>query len=342
VGVLRQVVLPSLRLLVWVVIAVALCVLAFGRDGAVATGGALQPTGGAGGSVVEAERADLTSSLVLTGTVAADPAATVRATAAGTVSRVRAQVGSAVEPGTPLIDVVQTLEPVEQPAVVAPDGTVTQRPARPRTKTVTVTAGSTGTLASLAVLQDQDVAVGTDVATVSPGTLSVTAPLTQAQQFRLLTPPASARAQATGGPAPFDCTDVRTGVPAAAEGASAQPTTDPYTGMTTTPSTAQATCRVPAGTTVFAGMSVELTLELGTASGALVLPVTAVLGTVERGTAWVVGTDGEPAERELVLGLTDGTRVEVREGITEGEQVLEFAPVPSDDEAVLEGATVGG
>ena len=342
-GALRQVVLPALRLLVWAVIAVALCVLAFGRGGAVAAQGPLQPSAGAGDAVVEVERGDLTSTLVLTGTVSADPASTVRATAAGTVSRVRAQVGAAVQPGTPLLDVVQALEPVEQPAVVAADGTTTQRPPKPRTRTVTITAGSAGTLASVAVLEDQDVAVGTDVATVTPGTLSVTAPLTQSQQFRLLTPPASARAQATGGPAPFDCTDVRTGVPAAGEQApSSQPSYDPYTGMPAAPSTAQVTCRVPAGTTVFAGMSVEVSLELGTATGALVVPVTAVLGTVERGTAWVVGPDGAPVEREVALGLTDGSRLEVREGLTEGEQVLEFAPVPSDDEAVLEGALVGG
>jgi len=230
--------------------------------------------------------------------------------------------------------VVQTLEPVEQPAVVAADGSVTQRPAKPRTKTVTITAGAAGTLSSLAVLEDQDVSVGTDVATVSPGTLSVTAPLTQAQQFRLLAPPASARAQATGGPAPFDCTDLRTGVPAGGDQPSSAPSYDPFTGMAAAPSTAQVTCRVPGGTTVFAGMSVDLTLELGTATDAVVVPVTAVQGTVERGRAWVVGEDGVPAEREVVLGLTDGAQVEVREGLTEGEQVLEFAPVPSDDEAL--------
>ena len=120
------------------------------------------------------------------------------------------------------------------------------------------------------------------------------APLTQAQQFRLLKPPATASAQAPGGPAPFDCTDVRTG---AAESDSQSPAIDPYTGMPQETPTAQVTCRVPAGTTVFAGMSVDLTIDTGSAKGVLLVPVSAVLGTVGEGKVWVMGDDGEPEER---------------------------------------------
>jgi hypothetical protein len=32
----------------------------------------------------------------------------------------------------------------------------------------------------------------------------------------------------------------------------------------------------------------------------------------------------------VTLGLTDGEQVEVREGLSEGEQVLQFVPVPDD------------
>ncbi len=32
----------------------------------------------------------------------------------------------------------------------------------------------------------------------------------------------------------------------------------------------------------------------------------------------------------MVLGLTDGDQVEVREGLAEGDSVLQFVPVPDD------------
>ena len=78
---------------------------------------------------------------------------------------------------------------------------------------------------------------------------------------------------------------------------------------------------------------VEITA--GTAQGALVLPVTAVLGRVEQGKVWVVGEDGEPEERTVTLGITDGTVVQITEGLAEGDQVLEF--VPGQDVAPADG-----
>jgi membrane fusion protein, multidrug efflux system len=45
---------------------------------------------------------------------------------------------------------------------------------------------------------------------------------------------------------------------------------------------------------------------------------------------WVVGADGVQEERAVVLGLTDGDRIEVREGLAEGDSVLAFVPVPDD------------
>lgn len=335
-GLVRGVVLPSLRLLVWAVIAVALCVLAFGGDGADTAGTAVvEPSAGLGMQTVSVQPTDIASRIEVTGTVSADPAATVRSTAAGVVTRLHRAVGDTVGPGTPLLDVRVDLEPVEGAATTGPDGAVVQTPPRPRTRTVTVTAGSDGVVASIAVLKDQDVSVGTDVATISPGTLSVAAPLTQSQQFRLLAPPASAQAQARGGPAPFDCVGLTTGAAAApGTGPGGGPPIDPMTGQLLEPSTAQVTCRVPPGTTVFAGMSVDLTIDTGSAQQVLAVPVSAVLGSVAQGTVWVVGPDGVPVERPVQLGLTDGERVQVTQGLVAGDEVLEFAPVddaPVDD-----------
>lgn len=335
-GAVRTIVLPTLRLLVWAVIAVALCVLAFGRGGnSLAGADTLTPTGGVSAPTVAAQTGDVRSDLVLTGTVAADPATAVKATAAGTVRTVRAKVGDTVAADTPLVDLKVDLPPVEQPSTTAPDGTVTQPPPKQVFKVVTVTAGSAGTLTSVAVLADQDVSVGADVATVSPGTLTVTAPLTQAQQFRLLAPPATASAQAAGGPAPFECGQVSTAAPQADAAAPAPaPAVDPYSGQSAAPTTAQVTCRVPPGTTVFAGMSVDLTLDLGTAAGAVTVPVTAVQGTLGTGNVWVVpgGDASEAVKTPVTLGLTDGSVVAITDGLAAGAEVLEFTPAPADDD----------
>lgn len=325
-GFVRSVLFPGLRLVIWAIIALALSVLAFGGGGggAVSSAGPVEPSAELGRQTISAERGDISSSIELSGTVAADPAVTVRSTAAGVVTKVHRRVGERVEAGTPLVDVRTTIEPT------AADGAP---PAPPRTRTTTVTAGSAGTVASMAVLAQQEVSVGTDLATVSPGTLSVSAPMTQSQQFRLLAPPATASAQARGGPAPFVCGALSTAVAAAgAAGGSGPQGVDPYTGQQIEASTAQVTCRVPPATTVFAGMSVDLTIDTGSATQVLVVPVSAVQGTVANGTVWVVGDDGEPVARPVRLGLTDGRTVEVTEGLRVGEQLLEFTLVEPDDE----------
>jgi multidrug efflux pump subunit AcrA (membrane-fusion protein) len=195
-------------------------------------------------------------------------------------------------------------------------------------RTATVPAPAAGTLATLDVLVDQVVAVGDSVGTISPGTLSVTATLSQADQFRLLAPPATAEVEVEGGPAPFTCTGLTLGAAASDSGTStpgdgAVPQA-PSTGGTT------ARCQVPAGTTVFPGMGATVRVAAGEAADVLVVPVTAVQGSVQQGNVWVVGADGAQEERAVTLGLTDGEQVEVREGLTEGEQVLQFVPVPDD------------
>jgi hypothetical protein len=32
--------------------------------------------------------------------------------------------------------------------------------------------------------------------------------------------------------------------------------------------------------------------------------------------------DGEPVEKEIVIGITDGNRIEVKEGLEQGEKVI--------------------
>jgi membrane fusion protein, multidrug efflux system len=329
-SVVRTVVFPTLRLLVWAVIAVALVVLAF-RGGTGETGGASgpgAPTLDLNSPPVPVARGTITNTVSVTGTVVADPAVPVKATAAGTVRRVLVAEGATVTAGQALVEIryEEELTPV---AGRDAEGNPTSTPRPPRVRTATVPAPAAGKLTGLDVLVDQIVAVGDKVGAISPGTLSVTATLTQAEQFRLLAPPATAEVEVQGGPAPFTCTGLTLGAPTTPDAQAPEGEVPPPSGGTGGGTTAR--CAVPAGVTVFAGMGATVRVQAGTAENVLVVPVTAVQGSVQTGNVWVVGDDGTEEERVITLGLSDGDQIEVREGLTEGEQVLQFVPVPDDN-----------
>jgi multidrug efflux pump subunit AcrA (membrane-fusion protein) len=275
-------------------------------------------------------RGTVTNTVSVSGTVVADAAVPLKATAAGTVRRVLVAAGATVTAGQPLLEIrfEEVLEPVVGKDA---EGNPTSTPRPPRVRTATVPAPAAGTLTTLDVLVDQVVAVGDRIGSVTPGTLSVTAALTQAEQFRLLAPPSTAEVQVQGGPAPFTCTGLTLGAAPASSGDSAADDvgfTAPAPGGGSAGTTAR--CAVPAGVTVFPGMAATVLVNAGTAEDVLVVPVTAVQGSVQNGNVWVVGEDGTEEQRPVVIGLTDGEQVEIREGLAEGEQVLQFVPVPDD------------
>jgi membrane fusion protein, multidrug efflux system len=328
-SVVRTIVFPVLRLLVWAVIAAALVVLAFrggSPDPGVATGPGA-PTLELSSPPVPVVRGTVHNTVSVTGTVVADPAVPVKATAAGTVRRVLVAQGAAVTAGQALLEIRYEVE-LDPVVGKDADGNPTSTPRPPQVRTATVPAPAAGTLSTLDVLVDQIVAVGDKVGEISPGTLSVTATLTQAEQFRLLAPPSTAEVEVQGGPAPFTCTGLTLGAPPAAgegdeTGAGAPPPVGGGGGTT-------ARCAVPAGVTVFGGMGATVRVQAGTAENVLVVPVTAVQGSVQTGNVWVVAGDGTEEMRAVTLGLSDGDQIEVREGLAEGEQVLQFVPVPDD------------
>ncbi|NIZ93633.1 efflux RND transporter periplasmic adaptor subunit [Kineococcus rubinsiae] len=344
-GVVRTIVFPALRLLVWGLIAVALLYIAFGRGGP-EEAGAASPSAVLTPAETTVSRGDVVNTVSLSGSIQADPSTTVKATAAGTVGRVRATAGDTVEKGTPLFTVVVPVEETA-PAVTTDPAAPAPAPAAPRTRTVTVTATVPGTLATLDVLAAQPVSIGDAVATVSPGTLTVSAPLTQDQQFRLLAAPSSASVTVPGGPGTFECTDLRTGIPVADAPAPAPVQPDPYAygggaDPGSTPTGATVTCRVPADVQVFPGLSATVEVTAGRAAGVLLAPVTAVQGRVAKGSLWRLDDTGAPTETPVTLGLTDGEFVEVKGGVEEGARILQFVPgtdeiAPGDDGTVVYG-----
>jgi multidrug efflux pump subunit AcrA (membrane-fusion protein) len=241
------------------------------------------------------------------------------------------EAGDVVAEGDAVLE-VRWEEEREPVAGTDADGNPTSTPRAPLVRTATVPAPTGGTVTAVDVLVDQVVAVGDRVAGISPGSLSVTATLGQDDQFRLLAAPTTAQVEVQGGPAPFTCNDLALGVPAATDDAGDDPggaAVDPATGGAGQGGTT-ARCRVPAGTTVFPGMAATVVVDAGVAQDVLVVPVTAVQGSVQQGNVWVVGADGGQEQRAVVLGLTDGDQIEVREGLAEGDSVLAFVPVPDD------------
>jgi len=329
---LRRYVFPVVWLAIFAVIAAALFKLAF-VDGMRAEAVTEQPTAQLVTPSVPATLGTVTNVVQIEGAVASDAAVAVRSTAEGTVNFLFVDAGANVSKGDPLFQVQKLVEP--DPALVAVEPDPDEEPAPPPAPVYTyvnVVAPTAGKLTDLSVLVDQQVSVGADAATISPGTFSVTGTLTADQQFRLLDRPSSATVTVNGGPAPFDCKAVTVGEApddAGADQTQVGPAAIGPFGPEAPAAAATGTvkCAVPTDVKVFAGLGATIDITAGTAENVVVVPTTAVQGSVDTGLVWVVEDDGgAPVERSVTLGLNDGMQVEIVDGIAEGDMVLQFIP----------------
>ena len=317
-GVTRRIIFPALRIVIWGVIAAALVKMAFAGSSVIEAEDPLQPGAVITEPQVEATTATITNTVTVAGSVTSDPATPVRATMAGMVSAVLSADGP-VAAGAPLIE-IRLETPIEPTITTNPEtGEQTVVEHRPKVTKQTVTAAIAGTL-RLTVLKDQIVSVGDEIGSISPGTLSVTGTLTPDQQYRLISAPTEAEVTLKGGPAPFTCTNLRIG--AAAADATPPPPDDAGQQESGT-----VTCSIPAEVIAFPGLGADISITNGTAEDAVVVPVTAVQGSVQNGNVWVVLPDGGNEERAVILGLTDGEFVQILEGLAAGDMILEFVPV---------------
>lgn len=319
-GVTRRIIFPTIRILLWAVIAAALVKIAFTGAEISTTDDSLVPTAVITEQHAEVTTGTVTNAVAVQGSVVADPATPVKVTMAGTVTKVLATAGQQVDVGTAIVEV--TLETPVEPTVTtnAETGEQTVTENKPKIKKETIKATSAGTL-TLTALKDQIVAVGDSVGSVAPGTLSVTGALSAEQQYRLLGLPGEAQVTLKGGPAPFTCTGLRLG------SSSTTTDTDATQVDSGTSTGGTVTCAVPAGITAFAGLGADIVITNGTAEDVVVVPVTAVQGSVQDGNVWVVLPDGTNEERAVKLGLTDGQNVQITEGLAAGDTILQFIPV---------------
>ena len=94
---------------------VALLYIAFVRAAGGDTDAAASPSAVVDPPAAAVVRGDVTNTVSLQGSIQADPATTVKNTTTGVVGKVRADVGHAVEKGTPLFTVVVTVDRPSRP-----------------------------------------------------------------------------------------------------------------------------------------------------------------------------------------------------------------------------------
>ncbi|RFA15868.1 hypothetical protein B7R22_05550 [Subtercola boreus] len=335
-GVVRKWVFPIIRLVVVVAIAAALCKLAFFPDTQAVADPAV-PTGELTEPQATVATGTISNDVTLKATVSADPASPIRATAIGVVDEVQVKVGATVAAGDTIFDIkVETeRDPVE---TTGPDGSTVQTPRKPLITYVEVTAPIAGIVSALPVLAGQSMAVGDVAGQIAPPTFSVTGSLNAADQYRLVSQPTEAQVAITGGPAPFACTNLTIVTPLAGSDGSGSGGSGANGGGGSSGSGGGGTdggglgsgntlrCSVPGDVRVFSGLAADVTIAAGKAENVLVIPTTAVEGTALNGNVWFVLPDGTTEQRPVILGLTDGSMVQVVSGLADGDAVLQFVP----------------
>ncbi len=317
----KKYILPAVKIFIAVVIAIALTKIAFfsgqeGQNQADISSGLEVTT-----RTTTATVGDITSTVEVKGQVVQDKAVEAKATLTGTVDSLTVAKDAMITQGEPLLYLKKT-EP-QEPKTDAEGNTVT-----PSDKVTwgTVYAPVSGKV-TYNVIENQATTVGMVVASVTPQPYSATGTISAAQQYRLTNAPTAATLTLEGGPAPFQCNNLKVGTKASTS------TTTGGDGSTTTTSgdgtSVEMRCAVPGDQKVFAGMPVTISVDAGSASEALMVPVTAVEGKVGSGFVWLVPESGDASKAvktAVKLGITDGTNIQITAGLKADQQVLQFVP----------------
>lgn len=313
-----------IKVLIAAVIAVALVKFAFfpnNPDADAAAG--LDPTADFGAVTVQPEKASIKNSLKLEGTIENDPASSVKTGLGGEVAQVYVADGQAVNAGDSILLMKKEM-PGQDTVTKDADGNETVVPGKPWFKQEWVQAPVAGTV-ELDALVSQQFGVGDVVAKVQPATFSAVASVTPDQMYRMQQVPASAEVTIKDGPAPFACTGLT--IKAGQAQSAAKKGDSGGEGGTAI----QARCAIPGEQRVFPGLQVKMAVVAGEANDVLTLPVTAVEGRFQNGYVYVPSKNPKkPKKIAVELGMTDGSRIEIKSGLKAKQKVLEFVPGTGD------------
>lgn len=317
-GIARKWVFPIIWIVVFAAIAGALVKIAFFPD----TDSRADPNFPTAEIVepqYEVMRGTVSNDVTLQGSIAADAAVPIPATLTGEVREVSVSQGQQVEAGQEILKL--------RAMVTYSDGSS-------GTEWKVVTAPVSGILSNFTALVGQQFSVGAAVGQIAPPGFHVSGTIPPEQLYRLISKPADAQVTINGGPAPFTCTGLAITAPLAGQSNGGD---DPAQGSGTGGSTGPTvTCAVPSDVLVFAGLTAEIVIAGGVAEDVLVVPTTAVEGSAGTGNVYFVLPDGSSEVRPVTLGLSDGTNVEVVEGLEEGDLILQFVPgAPAVDPSMM-------
>lgn len=320
---------------VWIIIAISLVKFAFfPSTGASQSDQPLDPSANYGQMTVTPTKADITNTVSVNGNIENDPSTVVKATGTGEVNYIAVADGTYVEAGAMILQIRKDITSERPPATDKTDDQPT------RTFTYTdITAPASGTL-HLSALLGQEFSIGDQLGTIAPSTYSAVATLNADQLYRIQETPSEATVTITNGPAPFTCSGLKIVTPDTTQkNTNQQGENQQSTGI-------QARCAIPADQKVFPGLGLKMDIVAGSATDVLTLPISAVEGRFQSGFVYIPASDGagKPEKKPVTLGLTNGEIVEIKEGLTESDSVLEFIPTASSDatrdsESGADGAT---
>ena len=302
------------------------------EDYAQATGDFSQPT-------TELSPQRINNTQKLSATIVPDEPTVIRANASGEITDTFVNSGGNAVEGQNLLQVKKTSvsetastsggadSADENAAAAAPETTVTWG---------NITAKASGTV-QWDIVIGQTVEIGQEIGTISPNSFHAVAPIKPSQLYTLGDSINNGRLAITDGPAPFLCDSVKTvtGSGAGSQGAGAGAGEGAGMGAAAAGNSSggpQLRCDIPADQTVYEGVPATLILGSGTTSEVPALPVTAVEGRFREGVVYAPAKDGgKPTKIKVELGANDGTFIEIKRGLKEGQQVLEYVPSYKDE-----------
>ena len=328
----KRYIMPTLKVLIALVIALALTKIAFfpssGASGTTST----DPSFTTNAPTVTVTSGDISNAVSIEGQIVEDAPVEAKSTLAGTVARLIYEEGAQVAVGEPIMTLKKTEAQEPQNSTDAEGNPTTVQP-EPKVTWVDVYAPATGTV-KYKVIRDQETPVGTVVATVTPGTYSAKGTVKASQQYRLTSAPGEASVSVDSGPAPFTCTDLKIGSKETTGSGTGTATGTDASGLgaASTPEDSdkvEVRCTVPADQQVFPGLKATIDIDAGSATGALLVPVSAVEGNYSTGVVWVLSDPDDPSsavKTDVTLGINDGTSIQVTDGVAEGDTILQFVP----------------
>lgn len=153
---------------------------------------------------------------------------------------------------------------------------------------------------------------GLPVVTLEYGGFGISAPVTDELSPRLYGQQLGAKASLMYGASGFECSLVDS-------------VSDPEA-SSESPTGGTSLCLVPLKYRAHPGMRADVGIDMGKRDDVLALPLTAVSGAAQEGTvALLTGDDAK--ERQVSLGVSDGTFIEIVDGLESGDRVLLNAPL---------------